>query len=156
MSNFIPHETFICDDGDTLWINTWTKNPINNKNILYKKHLRRGKNLLKECKLLQNKIINLKNDSIDIYYTGISKQFNNPQVPPKAYISEKCFWIIETLIIPPLFYENRFVTDFTEKVELFNSFFATQCTVINFDSNVLFELLLKTDRFFKRFLAMTS
>ena len=29
--------------------------------------------------------------------------------------------------ILPLFYENHFITDFKEKVELFNSFFADQC-----------------------------
>ena len=53
----------------------------------------------------------------------------------------------ETLIIPPLFYENRLVKDFKKKAELFNSFFAKQCTVIN-NSNILpSELLLKTDKF---------
>ena len=52
----------------------------------------------------------------------------------------------ETPIIPPLFYENRFVKDF-KKAELFNSFFAKQCTVIN-NSNIMpSELLLKTDKF---------
>lgn len=57
--------------------------------MLYKKSLRSGKNVkvLKEYKLLQNKIINLKNDSKDIYYTRISNKFNNPQVSPKAYMS---------------------------------------------------------------------
>ena len=30
-----------------------------------------------------------------------------------------------------MFYENRFVTDFKKRAELFNSFFAQQCTVIN-------------------------
>ena len=29
-------------------------------------------------------------------------------------------------IIPPLFYENRFVTDFAKQAELFNSLFAKQ------------------------------
>ena len=50
-------------------------------------------------------------------------------------------------IIPPLFYENSFVTDFTKKTELFNSFFAKQCTVINKGSSLPSELLLKTDKF---------
>ena len=46
-----------------------------------------------------------------------------------------------------MFYENRFVTDFKKKTELFNSFFAKQCTVINNGSSLLSELLLKTDKF---------
>ena len=53
----------------------------------------------------------------------------------------------KTPIIPPLFYENRFITDFEKKTELFNSFFAKQCTVINNGSSLPSELLLKTDRF---------
>ena len=35
-----------------------------------------------------------------------------------------------TPILPPLFFEKRFVTDFKKKAELFNSFFVRQCTVI--------------------------
>ena len=53
----------------------------------------------------------------------------------------------KTLVIPPLFYEHRFVTDFTKKAELFNSFFAKQCTVVDTASSLSSELLLRTDKF---------
>ena len=53
----------------------------------------------------------------------------------------------KTPIIPPLFYENRFVTDFKKKAELFNSFFAKQCTIINNGNSLPSEFLLKTDKF---------
>ena len=33
--------------------------------------------------------------------------------------------------IPPLFHENKFVANFLEKAELFNSFFSKQCSLIN-------------------------
>ena len=33
--------------------------------------------------------------------------------------------------IPPLFENNEYITDFKKKVELFNSFFANQCSLIN-------------------------
>ena len=33
--------------------------------------------------------------------------------------------------IPPIFHENRFVTNFKEKAELFNSFFSKQCSIIS-------------------------
>ena len=33
--------------------------------------------------------------------------------------------------MPPLFHENRFITDFKEKAELFNSFFSKQCSLLN-------------------------
>ena len=31
----------------------------------------------------------------------------------------------------PLFYENRFITDFKEKTELLSSFFSNQCSLLN-------------------------
>ena len=86
VSNFVPHET-ICDDRDPHWINNQIKNLINDKKILYKKYLRSGKNtkLFKEFKLLQNKIVNLANDSRDRYFIRIYNKLNNPHVSPKVY-----------------------------------------------------------------------
>ena len=52
------------------------------------------------------------------------------------------------LIIILLLYENRFVIDFINNVQLFNSVFAGQCTVINNSSSLPSELLLQTDRVF--------
>ena len=39
-------------------------------------------------------------------------------------------------LIPPLFHENLFITDFKEEAELFNSFFAKQCFLIRNDSEL--------------------
>ena len=33
-------------------------------------------------------------------------------------------WVHIYVLIPPLYYDNRFITDFTEKAELFNLFFS--------------------------------
>ena len=116
VSNFIPHETVICDERDRPWINTRIKTLINDKKILYKKYLRSGKNtkVFEEFKLLQNKIVNLTNDSRDRYYTRISNKLNDAHIFPKANwsISKMFLNNKNTPIIPPLFYENRFVTDF--------------------------------------------
>ena len=116
VSNFIPHETVTCDERDRPWINTRIKNLINDKKILYKKYLRSGKNtkVFEEFKLLQNKIVNLTNDSRDRYYTRISNKLNDAHIFPKANwsISKMFLNNKNTPIIPPLFYENRFVTDF--------------------------------------------
>ena len=54
----------------------------------------------------------------------------------------------KALIIPPLLYENRFVTCFTKEDKLFNSFFVKQFTIIYNGSSISFELLLKTDKFY--------
>ena len=39
-------------------------------------------------------------------------------------------------LIPPLFHENKFVTNFLGKAELFNLFFSKQCSLINNGSNL--------------------
>ena len=59
VSNFIPHETVICDDRDLPWINTRIKSLINDKKVLYKNYLRNGKSakVLEEFRLLQRRLI---------------------------------------------------------------------------------------------------
>ena len=49
-------------------------------------------------------------------------------------------------VIPPLFHNNKFVTDFKEKAELFNSFSAKQCSLIKNDSKLPPRLHFLTDK----------
>ena len=95
--------------------------------MFYEKYLRGGKNtkVFEEFKLFRNKIVSLMNDLRD-GYTRISKKHNDSHVSPKAYwLGLQIFFNYKkTMIVPPLFYENRFVTDFTKKAELYNSFFS--------------------------------
>ena len=49
----------------------------------------------------------------------------DPTAKAEAYwsILKRCLNDKKTPCIPPLFYDNKFITDFKEKAELFNSFF---------------------------------
>ena len=57
-------------------------------------------------------------------------------------IAPKCYWpLLKTMLsdkkvpcIPPNFHDNKFVTDFSKKADLFNSFFAKQCSIIESNS----------------------
>ena len=67
-------------------------------------------------------------------------------------INSKCYWSIsknflnnKTPCIPPLIHNNRFVVDFKEKSELFNSFFVKQCTRIETGSNLPTQILRRTN-----------
>ena len=48
-------------------------------------------------------------------------------------------------LIPFLFHENCFLTDFKEKAELFNSFFTKQCSLIRNDSELPTSLTFNTN-----------
>ena len=48
-------------------------------------------------------------------------------------------------LIPLLLHENKFVADFKEKAELFNSYFATQCSLISNSSKLLSHINYLTD-----------
>ena len=49
--------------------------------------------------------------------------------------------------IPPIFHDNKFVTDFSKKADLFNSFFAKQCSVIENDSVLPSSTIPVTDQY---------
>ena len=66
--------------------------------------------------------------------------------------STKCYWsLLKTILnekkvpcIPPIFHNNKYVTDFKEKSEIFNSFFANQCSLTPNNSISPSELKLFT------------
>ena len=68
-------------------------------------------------------------------------------------INPKCSWsILKSFLnnkkipcIPLLIHNNQFVEDFLEKGELFNSFFAKQCIHIETGSNLLTQILRRTN-----------
>ena len=82
------------------------------------------------------------------YYSRLSMKLMEPSTSPKTYWSVlKSFHNNKKIpCIPPIFHENRFVTNFKEKAELFNSFFAKQCSIIDNGSEIPSFLHPKTDK----------
>ena len=58
------------------------------------------------------------------YFSKIAKKLSNPNTSSKTY------WPIFII------HDNKFITDFSEKAELFNSFFASQCLLITSTSEL--------------------
>ena len=73
----------------------------------------------KYCHNTVNKLMNTQKNS-KVYWYLLKIFLNNKKIP----------------IIPPLFYENRFITDFKEKAQLFNIFFSKQCSLIPNNSSL--------------------
>ena len=77
-----------------------------------------------------------------IYYSKIVEELQNTQRSSKAYWSlVKIFLNNKKIpIILPLYHKNEFVIDFKKKAELFNSYFADQCSLISNSSELPSEL----------------
>ena len=76
--------------------------------------------------------------------TELARKLANSSTSSKTYWSILKNFLNNNKIpcIPPLFHENKFITNFEEKAELFNTFFANQCTLLN-NSSVLPNNLVK-------------
>ena len=119
LSNFISHEFVVCDDKDPPWFNNKIRALIQEKNAAFKNYRNNSSNIDLKYRLryLQASL----NASVEVakekYYHNTVNKLINTQ---KSY---KVCWSLFNIflsnkripIIPPLFYENRFVTDFKEK-----------------------------------------
>ena len=82
----------------------------------------------------------------DTYYSNLSalvKQKSNPITywsVLKRYLNNK-----KVPCVPSLLHDSKLVTDFREKAQIFNSFLAEQCSLINSDSSFPSEIIKKTD-----------
>ena len=82
------------------------------------------------------------------YFSRIASKLTMTRKSPKTYWSLLKVFLNnkKILIIPPLFHENNFVTDFKEKAELFNAFFAKQCSLIDNNSSLPKNLIYLTEK----------
>ena len=73
--------------------------------------------------------------------------------------SAKSYWsILKTLLnnqnipfAPPPFHQDKYETDFKKKAELFNSFFAKQCSIIQNSSRVSLTLSKKNGKVYFKY-----
>ena len=68
----------------------------------------------------------------------MSAKLDNPKTVPKTYwsIINKFLSNKKTPIIPPVLVNGELVSDFEQKANLFNNYFASQCTPIEGDSKL--------------------
>ena len=92
--------------------------------------------LATKLETLQNLIYETLESCKSMHYENISKKLGYKAATGKYYWS-----LLKTMLndkkvpwIPPIFHDNKFVTDFSKKTDLFNTFFAKQCSVIENNS----------------------
>ena len=130
-------------------MNRYIKNLIANINDVHKKFILPSSNTgnLLIFKNLQNQLIQSIHTAKQRYFNKISKKLCDPLT------STKCYWsLLKTILnekkvpcIPPIFHNNKYVTDFKEKSEIFNSLIANQCSLIPNSSILPSELKLLTE-----------
>ena len=122
------------------------KTLIAEKNASYERLKRRMVNsrLLDKLDVLQAKLQSLINFFQFRYYRKFSKKLSDPST------SSKCYWTLlngrKIPCISPLFHDNKFTTNFKEKSEIFNSFFAKQCPLVDNGSTLLSLFPLITEK----------
>ena len=138
--NYVPNKYIAMDDKDPVWMNETVKSKIRAKNAFYKKYIQNG-GFESNFVYLENLTIEL-NELISstkaLYYENLAKRLNNPLLQAKAYWSIlKTFYNDKKIpLIPPLLVDNKHVTDIKTKANIFNEYFAEQCTLLK-NSSVL-------------------
>ena len=125
-------------------------NLIKNKNIFYKSHTANENSTdhKEAIKTLQNKLTSTIENAKSEYYSKLSIKLLNPKTCSKAYWSILKIFVNDKKIpiIPPLYHNGNFITDFCQKAELFNSFFAEQCSTLPNSSKLPTNLAPRTDQ----------
>ena len=127
LSNCLPHETIVCDDKDPPWFNRAIWSLIQKKKKDTFNKYRKSKNniqLLQHLRILQEKLNSFIGVSKQNYYSRMSAKLT------KFHKSSKAYWsLLKTFLnnkkiplIPPLYHQGDFITNFKIKAELFNSF----------------------------------
>ena len=149
LSNFIPHETITFDDRDPPWINSQVKHLINEKNAMYKNYLKNNKSnqSFETFQSFQSQLSSLIASLKNKYYSKVVKRLLDPSTSPKTYWS-----ILKTFlnnkkipVIPPIFHDNKYITDFKQKAEIFNSHFSKQCSPLINNSKIPSECSRKSN-----------
>ena len=86
-------------------------------------------------------------ESKDTYYSDLSTKLVKQKSNPKIYWSVLKRFLNNKKIscIPSLFHENKLETDFRKKANIFNCFFAKQCSLINSNSSLPYKIIKKTN-----------
>ena len=115
MINFIPNETMLVNDRDPPWITSKLKNIIQEKNLLYKNHLKsNNQETFQVFSEIQEWVWLETEDSKKKYYEKRSNKLSNDKLHWKCYwtILERFFNGKKVPFIHPIFHEDKFVAEF--------------------------------------------
>ena len=139
-SNFVPNKTITCREKDPPWMTDEIKIICHMKAKIYEKYVKNGRSDVDKDELIR--VTCLSSDVItkakEKYLFSLGNKLNDPQTGAKSYwsILNKFLQKKKIPLIPPILWNGTFVTTICEKITLFNTFFADQCTPINNSSTL--------------------
>ena len=129
-------------------MNDTVKSKIIAKNLLFKQYIKNGRfeSDFVFFETIANELNELISSTKALYYDNLAKKLNNPLLQAKTYWSIlKTFYNDKKIPhIPPLLVDDKFVTDIQKKANVFNKFFAEQCTPLNNNSSLPVNQLFLT------------
>ena len=139
-SNFIPNEIKTIKPRHAPWITQSVKRFLRKKNHAYKRFVRSGRpdDKVDGIKSMVSDGEKLIEEAKQNYLRKTGQALANPETSSKTY-----WFLINTVlnkakipIIPPLSENGLFITDASEKAQLFNDYFILQCTTIDTGSDI--------------------
>ena len=111
---------------------------LHRKNCLYQRQKKSGSIDYTSLNVLTLDISNAVGSSKLKYHERLANKLHDPKTAPKTYWA-----ILKTFVngskiplIPPQLVDNKLITNFLDKANLFNNFFTKQCTPISNDNTV--------------------
>ena len=144
--NYIPDKFILCNDKDPPWINEEIKFFIQRKNSLHRRKRKSSSISYTFLNAFGLDISNATSSSKLKYHERLPNKVNDPITASKTYQTILKIFVngSKILLIPPLVADNKLVTDFLEKANLFNIFFTKECSPISSDSTVTVSIKLES------------
>ena len=129
--NCIPNETILCNYRDPPWFNNEIRKILTKKSEIFKQYMANGKSQTdyEQLQLISNSLIEIVRSSMEKFYCKLFTKLANTSESSKTYWSIlKTFGNSKKIpIVPPLLVNDKFITNFFERVNVFNKFFSKQC-----------------------------
>ena len=136
--NYVPNKYITLDDKNHLWMNETIKNKMKVRDNLFKHYIQNGRfeSDFILIERLGNELSDLISQAKALYHENLARKLNNPLLQANTYWSIlKTFYNDKKVpLIPPLLIDDKFVTDIKTKANIFNKFFADQCTPLKNNS----------------------
>ena len=147
-SSHIPNFEILCNPKDPPWITDVVKKAIRRKHRVHRKFLKNGRNTSDRdrAKAVRNETTRTIEQAKDRYFCDLGQKLCDPSRGVKAYWEtiHKILNRKKVMSIPPIIEDNIFVTNFEEKVVIFNDLFVKQCSLMVNKSQIPESLPRKT------------